>query len=185
MVLTFLGACLSWTLVDAKHVVRGDGSRIILMKHPTWKTELFGLWETLRTDPYIIFLFPMFFSSNWFYTYQFNAVNHAKFDTRTEALNNALYWLAQIFGALIFGFALDYSNVRRTTRAKIAWLVMLILTFGIWGGGYVFQSQYTRESLEVPGHKIYDWRDHDFVAPMLLYICYGFYDAAWQTCVYW
>jgi MFS family permease len=27
MILTFLGACLSWTLVDAKHVIRRDGTR--------------------------------------------------------------------------------------------------------------------------------------------------------------
>jgi hypothetical protein len=36
LILTFLGACLCWTLVDAKHFVRRDGSRVILMKHPTW-----------------------------------------------------------------------------------------------------------------------------------------------------
>ncbi|CAN9118471.1 unnamed protein product [Alternaria alternata] len=79
MILTFFGACLSWTLIDAKHVVRRDGSRVIMMQHPTWQSEIFGLWETLRTDPYIILLFPMFFASNWFYTYQFNDVNYARF----------------------------------------------------------------------------------------------------------
>jgi hypothetical protein len=103
MILTFLGACLSWTLIDAKHVVRRDGSGIILMKHPTWQSEIIGLWETLRTNPYIILLFPMFFASNWFYTYQFNDVNYARFNVRTRALNNTLYWLAQILGAGVFG----------------------------------------------------------------------------------
>ncbi|KAI4955774.1 hypothetical protein J4E91_001635 [Alternaria rosae] len=181
MVLTFLGACLSWTLIDAKHVIRRDGSRIIMMKHPTWQSEIFGLWETLRTDPYIILLFPMFFASNWFYTYQFNDVNYARFNVRTRALNNALYWLAQILGAGVFGFALDFPNIRRTTRAKIAWVVMLVLTFAVWGGGYVFQRQYRRED----GSHHFDWKDSGYGGPMVLYISYGFYDAAWQTCVYW
>lgn len=181
MVLTFLGACLSWTLIDAKHVLRRDGSRIILMKHPTWQSEIFGLWETLRTDPYIILLFPMFFASNWFYTYQFQDVNYARFTVRTRALNNALYWLAQIFGAGVFGFALDFPNVRRTKRAKIAWSVMFLLTFGVWGGGYVFQRQYSRDD----GSPHFDWTDSGYGGPMVLYISYGFYDAAWQTCVYW
>jgi hypothetical protein len=180
LVLTFLGACLSWTLVDAKHVVRRDGSRIILMKHPTWKTEILGLWEMLWSDPYIILLFPMFFASNWFYTYQFNDVNHAQFNTRTRALNNTLYWLAQIFGALIFGFALDFPYIRRTTRAKVAWVVMFVLTLAIWGGGYAFQIKYTRK--DAPAR---DWNTTGYVGPMFLYISYGFYDAAWQTCVYW
>ena len=181
IVLSFLGACLSWTLVDAKHIVRRDGSKVILMKNPTWKTEIFGLWETLWNDPYVVLLFPMFFASNWFYTYQFQDVNYARFDVRTRALNNVLYWLAQMFGALVFGFALDLPYVRRTTRAKAAWVVMFALTFGIWGGGYVFQKDYTREDTPAP----YDWDSNGYVGPMFLYILYGFYDAAWQTCVYW
>lgn len=188
IVLTFLGACLSWTLVDAKHIVRRDGTRIILMRHPTWKTEILGLWETLRSDPYIMFLFPMFFASNWFYTYQFNDVNLAQFNIRTRALNNVLYWVAQMAGALIFGFALDYPNVRRTTRAKIAWVVMFVLTFAIWSGGYVFQRNYTREDVaKATAEKVpaIDWNSKGYVGPMFLYILYGFYDAAWQTCVYW
>ncbi|CAN9122662.1 unnamed protein product [Alternaria alternata] len=181
MILTFFGACLSWTLIDAKHVVRRDGSRVIMMQHPTWQSEIFGLWETLRTDPYIILLFPMFFASNWFYTYQFNDVNYARFNVRTRALNNTLYWLAQIFGAAVFGFALDFPNVRRTTRAKIAWVTMLVLTFAVWGGGYVFQRQYSRDDNSLH----YDWTHDGYGGPMVLYMSYGFYDAAWQTCVYW
>lgn len=185
LVLTFLGACLSWTLVDAKHVVRRDGSRIILMKHPTWKTEIVGLWETLSSDPYIVFLFPMFFASNWFYTYQWQDVNLVRFNTRTRALNSTLYWLAQMLGAFIFGFALDFPNIRRTTRAKAGWVAMFVLTFAIWGGGYVFQVKYTRQDTAPDDHFVYDWKSNGYVGPMLLYIFYGFYDAAWQTCVYW
>jgi hypothetical protein len=158
------------------------------MKHPTWKTEIFGLWETLRSDPYIMLLFPMFFASNWFYTYQFNDVNLAQFNIRTRALNNTLYWVAQMAGALIFGFALDFPNIKRTTRAKIAWVVMFVLTFAIWGGGYVFQRRYTREDVtKATDNKVsaMDWNSKGYVGPMFLYILYGFYDAAWQTCVYW
>jgi hypothetical protein len=153
------------------------------MKHPTWKSEIFGLWETLRSDPYIIFLFPMFFASNWFYTYQFQEVNLPEFSVRTRALNDTVYWLAQIFGALILGFALDFPNIRRTTRAKVAWAVMFVLTFAVWGGGYAFQLNYTRA--EVAEGSKYDWTTHGYVGPMFLYISYGFYDAVWQTCVYW
>lgn len=184
MVLTFLGACLAWTLVDAKHIIRRDGSKVILMKHPTWKSEFIGLWETLRSDPYIILLFPMFFASNWFYTYQFQDVNAVRFVPRTRALNNTLYWLAQMFGALIFGFALDFTSIRRTTRAKIAWVVMFALTFAVWGGGYDFQRHYDRAAVEDNKMEM-DWEDNGYIGPMFLYIFYGFYDAAWQTCVYW
>jgi hypothetical protein len=129
----------------------------------------------------------MFFSSNWFYTYQFQDVNLARFNVRTRALNNTLYWIAQMLGALAFGFALDFPNVRRTTRAKIAWAAMMLLTFAVWGGGYAFQKKYTRQDVEeqsATGAK-YGWTSKGFIGPMFLYLLYGFYDTAWQTCVYW
>ncbi|KAK4619744.1 UNC93-like protein [Fulvia fulva] len=194
LVLTTCGAILSTTLVNAKSVVRSDGSRVILMKHPSWKSELYGLYETLLSDPYIILLFPMFFASNWFYTYQFNGVNLAQFNVRTRSLNSVLYWSAQILGAWVFGNALDISKFKRTTRAKGAWVALFALTMIIWGGGYAFQVNYTRDRVEAeaklestdPSRKYFiDWEEGRYIGPMFLYIFYGFYDAAWQTSVYW
>jgi hypothetical protein len=138
LVLTFLGACMAWTLCDANKVVRKDGTRIILMQHPTAKSELWGLWQTLASDPWVILLWPMFFASNLFYTYQFNDVNLAQFNTRTRSLNNVLYWTAQILGAAVFGVILDLGFLRRTTRAKVAWISMFVLTMVIWGGVRIF-----------------------------------------------
>ena len=125
-----LGAALALSLADARKVQRSDGSRVILMKHPTWQTEIFGLYEVLKSDTYIILLFPMFFASNWFYTYQFQDVNLPRFNVRTRALNNTLYWLSQILGAYIFGYALDIKGVRRSMRAKGALAVLFVITMG-------------------------------------------------------
>jgi len=182
----FFGALLALTLCNARDIIRKDGSRVILMKNPTWQSELWGLWETLRFEPFVVLLFPMFFSSNWFYVYQQNSVNGAYFNTRTKALNGLLYWLAQIIAAVIWGYLLDRENVRRTTRAKAAWAALFVLTFVIWGGGYAFEKTYTRETVApdsgfIPG----DWTDSGYAGPMFLYIFYGFYDAAWQATVYW
>ncbi|KAH7045891.1 major facilitator superfamily domain-containing protein [Macrophomina phaseolina] len=185
LILTLIGAGLAFTLVSAKSVVREDGSHIILMKNPSWKTELTGLLETFVSDPYIIALFPMFFASNWFYTYHFNDVNAAYFNTRTRALNNTLYYIMQIVAAFIFGYALDQKNFRRTTRAKGVWVVLMVLTMAIWGGGYAFQKTYTRDQASSSGFVVKDWAHSGYIGPMFLYMFYGFYDAAWQTSVYW
>lgn len=155
------------------------------MKHPTWKTEILGLWETLRLDTYIVLLFPMFFASNWFYTYQFNDVNLAKFNIRTRALNNTLYWTSQILGALVFGYALDAHRISRPLRARVSWAALLVLTMVIWGGGYVWQRGYTRADTESDTFVKMDWTSTGYVGPMFLFMFYGFFDAAWQTCVYW
>ncbi|KAK3070954.1 hypothetical protein LTS18_014966 [Coniosporium uncinatum] len=194
LVLTLLGAALALTAVNPKSVVRSDGSKVILMKNPTWKSELMGMYEVFRTDTYIVLLFPMFFASNWFYTYHFNGVNLGYFDTRTRALNNVLYYLMQIVAAYVFGYALDIQSIRRTRRAAGAWIVLFVLTMIIWGGGYEFQKGYTRaqtsagsDTPDDPSDDYVkkDFNDSGYVGPMFLYMFYGFYDAAWQTCVYW
>lgn len=157
---------------------------MILIKHPTWKSEFIGLWDCLKSDIYVLCLFPMFWASNWFYTYQFNAVNHARFDTRTTALNNVLYWASQILGAFLFGYCLDISNFRRSVRARAAWCVLFVLTMGIWGGGYAFQRGHIRTPTGGAAAQVIDWTS-GYGGPVVLYMFYGFYDAAWQTSVYW
>lgn len=57
---------------------------------------------------------------------------------------------------------------------------MFVLTFAVWGGGYIFQRSHTRGDT---GTK-YDWSTKGYVGPMFLYIFYGFYGAAWQTRVF-
>lgn len=186
IVLMFMGAVLALFLCNASDVIREDGSRVILMKHPSWKSELVGLWETVKFEPFVVLLFPMFFVSNWFYTYQFNSVNGAYFDTRTKSLNSLLYWLSQIIAALIFGYCLDIPTVRRSVRAKIAWVVLFSITFAIWGGGYAFEKTYTRASVAAKsGFTPEDWTSDGYVGLMFLYMFYGFYDAAFQATVYW
>jgi hypothetical protein len=187
LILTIIGAALAWSLVDARDVIRADGSKVIVMKHPSWKSEILGLWQTFFTDPYIILLFPMFLASNWFYTYHFTQVNGAYFNTRTRALNGVVYYIMQIVGAYVFGFALDFKGVRRTTRAKAAWAALFSTIMIIWGFGFMFQKTYTRASAKLAqkNNTTKDWSDPGYAGPLVLYMFYGFSDAAWQTCVYW
>lgn len=46
------------------------------------RREICGLWETLKTDTYILLLFPFFWASNWFYTYQQNCYQLFYFNLR-------------------------------------------------------------------------------------------------------
>ncbi|KAL2168394.1 hypothetical protein VTG60DRAFT_7307 [Thermothelomyces hinnuleus] len=188
IVLMVFGAALALALCNADRVRRDDGSKVILMKNPSWKTEIIGLFETITSAPWVILLFPMFFASNIFYTYQQNDFNGAHFNTRTRALNNLLYWLSQIIGAIIFGYGLDMPKVRRSVRAKASFIALFSFLFIIWGGGYAWQKQQApREVTEDKNFVGYDWTDGGklYIGPMFLYMFYGFFDAAWQTCIYW
>jgi len=185
IILMFIGPCIGLFICNAGDIYREDGSRVIMMKHPTWKTELIGLWETLRDEPLIILLFPMFWSSNWFTTYQFNGINNAYFDTRTKALNSVFYWLAQIVGALIVGYCLDIERIGRRLRARVLWAFLFLLTMAVWGGGYAFAKTYTREDAAATTWVPADWNTDGYAGKVILYIMYGFYDAAFQASVYW
>lgn len=50
-------------MADPKTMYRSDGSKVTSPRHPSWKTEIVGLWVALRTDPSILLLFPMFLAS--------------------------------------------------------------------------------------------------------------------------
>ncbi|KAI0181766.1 MFS general substrate transporter [Hypoxylon sp. FL1284] len=188
IVLMLVGAVLAVVLVNADKVIRDDGSKIVLMKNPTWQSEFIGLWECISLSPWVVALFPMFFASNIFYTYQQNELNGAHFNVRARALNNLLYWLAQIFGAVMVGYSLDITSVRRSVRAKISFGVLFSLTFIIWGGGYAWQRQQVSRAVSsqdsYKAQKL-DWTSDGFLGPMFLYIFYGLYDSVWQTCIYW
>ncbi|EFR05161.1 DUF895 domain-containing protein [Nannizzia gypsea CBS 118893] len=177
------GFLLGFALVNARDIKRSDGTRVILMKNPSWKSELIGLVTVLKPDWYIIAFFPMFFASNWFTTYQFNAVNLAKFNIRTRALNNVLYWISQMIGAFVFGYFLDGQRIRRSIRARYVLGILLFITMAIWGDGWFFQREYDRDDITEANRM--DWTDPNYASPMVLYMLYGFYDAAFQTCAYW
>jgi len=182
------GCFLAFFLVDAKTVIRNDRSRVVLMKNPTFSSEMKGLIETLKYCPWVVFLFPMFWASNWFYTYQLNAVNGARHSTRTKALNSCLYWGSQIIGALILGYILDIEKVSRSMRAKLCWAMLVVMTMAIWGGGFALAKTYDRDTVDItknPEWVPIDWTSSGYVSGMFLYMFYGFYDALWQASIYW
>jgi hypothetical protein len=174
IVLMFIGAFLALCLCNATDIIRPDGSHVIVMKPSSWHSELIGLCKIIRLEPFVLPLFPMFFSSKWFYVYQQNSVNGAHFDTRTKALNSLLYYLAQIIAGTIWGYLLDIQSVRRSIRARITWTILCILTFAIRGGGYAYEKTYTHSTVDSPDFVTTDWTTPGYIGPMFLYIFYGF-----------
>jgi MFS family permease len=182
IILTAIGIAIPMLMVEPQKIIRSDGSRVLVPLHPTWKTQLYGLYLTLRTDPMIFLLFPMFYCSNYFYTWQFNDFNGALFTIRGRSLNSMLYWMAQIFGAIGMSFILDSKRYRRRTRAfgGVAALMIMIFVTHIWA--FFYQREYTRATKPLNNIDIHDKR---YVGRVFLYILLGFLDAMWQTTTYW
>ncbi|SNX87423.1 related to DUF895 domain membrane protein [Melanopsichium pennsylvanicum] len=185
VVLTGLGALFAAALMNPAKVVRDDGSRVLVPSQTTWAKELMGLFVLLRSDPWVVLLFPMFLASNWFYTWQFNDYNGALFTLRTRSLNNLLYWLSQMVGSLAIGQILDTKSMSRKSRAWLGWCIVFVVMWCVWGGSYDIQKTYTRATVLNETQRI-DFNDRSkYVGYCFLYIFSGILDAIWQNLAYW
>ncbi|KAG1732060.1 MFS general substrate transporter [Suillus lakei] len=188
LILTLIGVFLPLLMADPDKMIRTDGTRVNLVRHPSWKTEFLSLFMALKTDPWIVFLFPMFFASNYFYTWQFNDYNGAIFNIRARSLNNFMYWTSQIFGSIFIGyFILDQKRISRRVRAFYGWILVFLMIFVVHVWAYFYQKTYTRAeetSTVNPAYKI-DILDKNYPAHVWLMIFYGFLDSMWQTYAYW
>ena len=189
IVLMFTGCIIAFCLKSSSKIIRHDGTPVEPPMHMTAWQELRGVWDTIVSEPLIITLFPLFFASNWFYTYQFNDFNGGYFNIRTRAFNSIFYWLSQIFGAGLFGLALDWTRFTRRTRALWCWGVIFSLIMIVWGGGYAFERQTCRDcpvpNQELGDNKGMDVHDSGYGPLIVLYLFYGLMDAMWQTYAYW
>ncbi|OAV96635.1 hypothetical protein PTTG_06050 [Puccinia triticina 1-1 BBBD Race 1] len=182
LIITLIGTFLTFTLARPSSITRTDGSLVTVERNPDWKHELRAMFRTLTQDPTILLLFPFFWASNWFYTYQFNDYNLALFNLRTRSLNALLYWLSQIFGSGLFGLLLDYERAfKRQQRAGLGWAILTAVIFLVWGFGWDVQKDYERGSLATK----MDWNDSGYLGRVWLYIFYGVTDSMWQTYAYW
>lgn len=188
IVLMGCGSIIALLMLPMSKVWKSDGTKVISQKHPYWKDELIGLYKLLISDRKVILLFPMFFASNWFYTYQFNDFNAGRFNLRTRSLNSLLYWLFQMVGSLFLGSILDLKYFRRSVRSRIGFVILFVFAMVIWGGGLKFQLQFNRTNTnpKSPGHlEPMDYKDGAYIGPMFLYIFYGIFDAMFQTYCLW
>ncbi|KAG1822471.1 MFS general substrate transporter [Suillus subaureus] len=186
LILTLIGVFLPLLMADPDKMIRTDGTRVNEVRHPSWKTEFFSLFIALKTDPWIILLFPMFIASNYFYTWQFNDYNGGLFTIRARGLNNFMYWTSQIFGSIFIGyFILDQKKVRRRVRAFCGWILVFFMIFVVHVWAYFYQKTYTRPEETARGAYKIDIYDSNYAAHVWLMIFYGFLDSMWQTYAYW
>lgn len=194
MVIMLFGWGLCFFLLPSHLVRRSDGSRAAPMKSnrvstgpwyknftATAKSEIIHIIQ-LKDEPRILFLIPMCFAANWFYSYQQNIVNGGSFTLRARSLNSALYWAAQMFGGMAIGLLLDMPWFTRPKRALAGWIFVFVTGNVIMGGGLAYQRWF-----DAQGKKNFiDFSDAKlYVGPAWLYIWYGALDAFWQGFAYW
>lgn len=173
------GAVLSLTILPASKVVRDDGTRCTRMLYSNVTTESYEILK-LFYNWKMLLIVPAAWSSNFFYTYQFNHVNKPQFNLRTRGFNNVFYWGAQMLGSVAIGYVMDFSFKSRRKRGVVGVCVVALLASATWGGALANQI---KRDLGV----IMDFKDSgsSYAGPFLLYFSFGLLDAMFQSMIYW
>ncbi|KAL7910366.1 DUF895 domain protein [Trichoderma velutinum] len=184
MIIMLTALLTSWLVLPPHLVVRGDGTIVQPQKSLGPKQEMHEFLQLFK-DWRMVALFPMFFASNYFYSYQ-GALTAFLFDGRTRALVSVLTGLGSMIGSLMIGYLTDVLPFTRRNRALTGCFIILILTCIIWGFGIGFQAQFSRSDTKVLNHTIpWDWTTGVSVGPILLLFAYYIVDASFQGLAYY
>ncbi|KAI9285215.1 hypothetical protein BC943DRAFT_306137 [Umbelopsis sp. AD052] len=191
-ILMIVGACIALIMLPRHKIVRKDGSRVALVhkdRKITLKSlfvEALDIFKAGFANPKLLALIPFFYSSNFVYSYQFDAVNGALFNVRTRGLNGALYWGSQMLGSVLFSRLLDWKKYSRRTRAIAALTVLFVFFNAVWIGALFSQLQYGVYTTGLPAEDRLDLTSGPhYGGELTLYICFGLADSMWQTFIYW
>ncbi|KAF4676689.1 DUF895 domain membrane protein [Perkinsus chesapeaki] len=172
-------------LVSPSKVVREDGFTVTVQPCMSPGKEILGALS-VSFDKNMLLLSLLFFSSNYFYTYIFNAFNGVLFTVRTRGLNSAIFWLSQMLGAWLLGLVLDSSKRKVRSRSRSGyWCTAGSTTLAFILGAYVqycYRGGYDRDD---DIRKLIDVTNGDYWLPCLSVIAYGFMAASIQVYSYW
>lgn len=169
------GGIIAALMYSPSKIIKSDGARVEIPKCPGWIEEFKNLFRVLVHDYWVLVLIVPFVASNWYYTWQFNVYNVIFFSLRARALNNLVYWIAQIMGSYLIGLLLDYQRLDRRTRSWIALGIVWVLVWGTFAGNYVAQVSYDQHATA----KL-DYNSLAYVRLCILYIFNGLMDSIWQ-----
>lgn len=179
VILMIIAIFVCWLILPPNYVVRGDGTLVELQAQMSVKQELRAFAAQFK-DINMLLLFPMFFTSNYFYAYQGSIVARM-FSGRTRALSSLLGNLGAVIGAIIIGLVLDRMPGGRRQRAVIGWCWTLFFMCAVWGGGIAFQTKFKRDKDSIG----WDYTDAESRSPLALMFSYYVVDSFYQGLAYY
>ncbi|PVU90389.1 hypothetical protein BB559_000488 [Furculomyces boomerangus] len=183
LVIECIGSCLAFVLSPPSKVIRSDGSEVIISKQENVVGEFVQILK-LFINPSMLILFFMAFSSNFFYSFQFNYYNGDYFEGNSKGFNNIFYWSSQMLGAYVTSLILD-SKLPRKKRAYIGTTFVFVLFNAVWIWTIIQKNKF-KYILDDPTQQLnYKTSGAKYVGPLILYSLMGLVDAAWQSLAYW
>lgn len=179
IVIMCLGLPIALLLSPASKVWRKDGSKVIIHKEPTWKSEFKAVWTQL-TSRRILLLLPAFFIS-YFYNGYNSTFLTTHFTVRSRAFSSFFTNFSGIFSSFLIAALLDRQSIKIKTRAKIAFSCIITILIGTW----IWASILLKQFHDAPENPVFDWFTGGFNRSYPLVFFWAFGGQAFQQFLYW
>ncbi|OJJ52179.1 hypothetical protein ASPSYDRAFT_165086 [Aspergillus sydowii CBS 593.65] len=171
-----IGICLS----PAHKVQRKDKTLVVVHTQSSWWAEFRAVFKLLATRR-IVLLLPSFFISYFYNGFQSTWLT-TYFTVRARAFSSFFTNFAGIISSFMIATLLDSQKVHIKTRARIAFVSIVIILTGTWIWASILQYQFYYESAESP---VFDWFKGGFGKSYALVFFWTFAGQAFQQFLYW
>lgn len=174
-----LGLPIALCLSPAEKVWRKDGTKIVVHTEPTMAAEFKAVFQLMKSRR-ILLLLPAFFIS-YFYNGFLSTWLTDYFSVRARAFSSFFTNFAGIFSSYIIAGLLDRQSIPIKTRARIAFLAIVLVLTGTWIWAIILQKQY----YDADTPPVWDWFTPGFRASYALIFFWQFAGQAFQQFLYW
>ncbi|KAJ6102968.1 hypothetical protein N7486_005395 [Penicillium sp. IBT 16267x] len=179
IVIMCLGLPIALCLSPAEKVQRKDRTLVLVHKQATWGAEFKAALKLIATRR-VLLLLPSFFIS-YFYNAFLSTWLTDYFTVRSRAFSSFFTNFAGIASSFLIAALLDRQTIRINTRAKTAFLAIVIILTGTWIWACVLQNQF----YSAPTAPVFDWFKGGFGKSYALVFFWTFGGQAFQQYLYW
>ncbi|KAK7210999.1 hypothetical protein V2G26_018177 [Clonostachys chloroleuca] len=161
-----------------EHVVRSDGSRIVVAEPITTKQEIKQISKTITSR--LILLAALWALWSFFYGGSWSTYLAIHFSVRARALSSLISPFFCIVGCFGLGFILDMKHLSQRRRAQIGLGVVVILNVGVYVWSIIMETRFRSDD---PG--TIDWKDRLYPTAFLPYFFVQTTGPLSQSYMYW
>ncbi|KAK8009611.1 hypothetical protein PG989_000544 [Apiospora arundinis] len=178
IIIQCLALPFAFLLSPLEHVVRSDGTRILVSEKLRTRDEFKLIKFTMSSR--LILLSALWALWSFFYSGTWSTYLSIYFTTRSRALSSLVSPFFCIVGCFGLGFILDLKGVSQRRRAQFGLWTVVILNAGVYVWSIIMQVRFNRSD---PGH--IDWDDALYPTAFLPYFLVQTTGPLSQSYMYW
>ncbi|KAI2608734.1 MFS general substrate transporter [Hypoxylon fragiforme] len=178
LIIESLALPFAFLISPLEHVVRSDGTRILVSEKLTFKQETKLIKFTMSSK--LILLSALWAVWSFFYSGTWSTYLATYFSVRSRALSSLISPFFCIIGCFGLGFILDMKSLSQRRRAQVGLFTVVVVNTGVYIWSIVMQARFNTTN---PG-KI-DWDEPLYASSFLPYFFVQTTGPLSQSYMYW